>query len=47
MIAFVENEHLRLVLEAAERGGVNDAIAVAAKGAAAFTWGFGMKPAAA
>jgi hypothetical protein len=35
MVAFVEDEHLGLVLEAAEGGGVDDAVAVAAKGIAA------------
>ena len=35
MVALVEHEDLRLVLEAAEGGRVDDAVAVAAKGAAA------------
>ena len=47
MIALVEHEHLRLVLEATERGRVDDAVAVAAKGAAAFAGRLRMKPSAA
>ena len=47
MIALVEHEHLGLVLEAAEGGRMDDAVAVAAKRAAAFAGRLRMKPAAA
>ena len=47
VIAFVEDEYLRLVLETAKRGRVNDAVAIAAKRAAAFAGRLRMKPAAA
>ena len=47
MVALVEDEHLGLVLEAAEGGRVDDAVAIAAEGAAAFAGGLGMEPAAA
>ena len=47
MVAFVEHENLGLVLEPAERGRVNDAVAVAAKRAAASARRLGIKPAAA
>ena len=47
MIALVEDEDLGLVLEAAERGRMDDAVAVAAEGAAALARGLGMEPAAA
>ena len=47
MVAFVEHEHLGLVLEAAEGGRMDDAVAVAAEGAAAFAGRLGMQPAAA
>ena len=47
MVAFVEHEDLRLVLEPPERGRMDDAVAVAAKGAAALAGGLGMEPAAA
>ena len=36
VVAFVEDEHLRLVLEPAKGGRMDDAVAVAAEGAAAF-----------
>ncbi len=39
MVAFVEHEDLGLVLEPAERGGMDDAVAVAAEGAAALAAG--------
>ncbi len=45
MVALVEDEDLGLVLEAAERGGMDDAIAVAAEVAAAFARRLGMEPA--
>ena len=47
VIAFVENEDLGLVLEAAERGRMDDAVAVAAEGAAALARGLGVEPATA
>ena len=47
MVALVEDENLGLVLEPAERGRVDDAVAIAAEGAAAFAGRLGMKPAAA
>ena len=47
MVALVEHEDLRLVLQSPERGRVDDAVAIAAKGAAARARGLGMKPAAA
>ncbi len=42
MIALVEHEDLGLVLEPAKGGRVNDAVAVAAEGAAALARGLGM-----
>jgi len=45
MVAFVEYEDLRLVLEAAECGGVDDTVAVAAEDATAFAGRLGMEPA--
>src|SRR4029077_1725795 len=39
VVALVEHEHLRLVLEASERGRMDDAVAVAAEGAAALSGG--------
>ena len=47
MVALVEYEHLSLVLEAAKGRRMDDAIAVAAKGAAAFARGLRMEPTAA
>ena len=47
MVALVEHEHLGLVLEPAEGGRVDDAVAVAAEGAAAFARRLRMQPAAA
>ena len=47
MVAFVENEDLGLVLEAAKRGGMDDTVAIAAKRAAALADRLGMEPAAA
>jgi hypothetical protein len=47
MIAFVKDENLGLMLEAAERGGMDDAVAIAAKAAAGFARRLGKKPAAA
>ncbi len=47
VIALVEHENLRLVLEAAEGGRVDDAVAVAAEGAAALADRLGVQPAAA
>ena len=47
MVALVEDEDLGLVLEAAEGGGMDDAVAVAAEGAAALAGGLGMEPPAA
>ena len=47
MVALVEDENLGLVLEPAEGGRVDDAVAVAAEGAAAFAGGLGVEPAAA
>jgi hypothetical protein len=38
MIAVGGNEHLRLVAQAAERGRVDDAVAVALEGVAAAAW---------
>src|SRR5690349_16429348 len=45
MVAFVEDENLRLVLEATECGGMDDAVAIAAERAAAFARRLGVKPA--
>src|SRR5580693_3801800 len=47
MIALVEHEHLGLVLEAAKGGRMDDAVAVAAEGAAALADRLGVQPAAA
>ena len=47
VVALVEYEHLSLVLEAAKGRRMDDAIAVAAKGAAAFARGLRIEPAAA
>jgi len=47
MVALVEDEHLRLVLEAAEGGGMDDTVAIAAKRAAAPAWRLGDQPATA
>ena len=47
MVALVEHEDLGLVLEPAEGGRMDDAVAVAAEGAAALADGLGMEPAAA
>ena len=47
MVALVEHEHLGFVLEPAEGGRMDDAVAVAAKGAAAFAGRLGVQPAAA
>ena len=47
VVALVEHEHLRLVGEAAERGGVHDAIAVALVGGAHGAAGLGIYPASA
>ncbi len=47
MIAFMENEHLRLVGEPPEGGGMDDAVAIAAKGAARRAGWLGVEPAAA
>ena len=47
MIALLEHEHLGLVREPAERGRMNDSIAVAPKRAAGRAPGFGMAAAAA
>src|SRR5262249_54167684 len=47
VIALVKNENLGLVLETAECGGVDDTVAIAAKGAAAGAGWLGVKPAAA
>ena len=47
VIALVKNENLGLVLEAPERGGMDDAVAIAPKGAAACAWRLGIKPTAA
>ena len=47
MVALVEHEYLGLVLEAAEGGRMDDAVAIAAKGAAAFAGRLGVQPAAA
>ena len=44
MIALVADEHLGFVLEAAERGAVHDAIAVALERAAQRIFGLGMAP---
>lgn len=46
MIAFVLDEHLGLVLQAAEGDGVDDAIAVALEFAALGRWRLGMPAAA-
>ena len=47
MIAFVEDEHLRLVRQAAKRVGMDDAVAVAAKGAPSRARRLRVQPAAA
>jgi hypothetical protein len=47
VIAFVEHEDLRFVLQPPERGRMDDAVAIAAKAAAALARRLGMKPAAA
>src|SRR4051812_1535707 len=47
MIALVEDEHLGLVGEPAERGRMDDSVAVPPEGAAAGALGFGKAPAAA
>ena len=47
MVALVEHENLGLVLEAAEGGRMDDAVAVAAEGAAALADRLGVQPAAA
>ncbi len=47
MVALVEHEDLRLVLEPAEGGRVDDAVAVAAEGAAVLARRLRMQPAAA
>jgi hypothetical protein len=47
MVAFIEDEDLGLVLEPSECSGVDDAVTVAAKSAAAFADRLGMEPAAA
>ena len=47
MIALMEDEHLGLVGEPAERGGVDDSVAVAAEGAAAGALALGKAPASA
>ena len=47
VVALVEHEDLRLVLEAAEGGRMDDAVAVAAEGAAALAGRLGVQPAAA
>ena len=47
MIALVEHEHLGLVGEPAERGGMDDSVAIAAEGAAGGAGGSGISPAAA
>ena len=47
MVALVEDEDLGLMLEAAERGRMDDAVAIAAEGAAAFAGRLGVQPAAA
>ncbi len=44
IIAFVLHEDLRLVLEAAERGGMDDAVAVALVTGARRAFGLGIKP---
>ena len=45
VVALVEHEHLRLVGQAAERGGVHDAVAVALEGGAHGAGGLGVEPA--
>src|ERR1700733_1103503 len=45
MVAFVEHEDLCLVLEAAERSGVDDTVAVAAEDATALAGRLGIEPA--
>ncbi len=47
VVALVEDENLGLMLEAAESGRMNDAVAIAAEGAAASALRLGMQPAAA
>jgi hypothetical protein len=47
MVTLVENENLGLMLEPTEGGRVDDTVAVAAKGAAAFARRLGMQPATA
>ena len=47
MVALVRNKNLGLVPETAKRGGVDDAVAIAPKCAAACAWRLGIKPAAA
>ena len=47
MIALVRDKHLGLMLEAAEGGGVDDAVAIAAEGGAPFARGLRIKPPAA
>src|ERR1700684_4443679 len=47
VVALVKHDDLRLVLEAAERGRMDDAVAVAAEGAAALADRLGVQPAAA
>ena len=47
MIALVGDEHLGLMLEPAERGGMDDAVAIAAEGRAAFALRLRVKPPAA
>ena len=47
MVALVKNKNLGLVLETAKRGGVDDAVAIAPKCAAACAWRLGIEPAAA
>ncbi len=47
VVALVENEDLGLVLETAERGRMDDTVAIAAKSAPRPALGLGMKPATA
>jgi hypothetical protein len=47
MVALVENENLGFVLEPAEGSGVDDAVTIAAKGAAGLACRLGMQSAAA
>src|ERR1700746_151298 len=47
VIALVKNEDLSLMLEAAKRGGMDDAVAIAPKDAAACARRLGVKPGAA